>query len=113
MRHPDLSPATNAVTEPSSTRPSTFTGRSAQGVSEWAYRECLARRLRKRGLAVLQRVKCAACFGGERLEHGFAPDLLVQDAVIVELKVVEALHPAHFAQLRTYLGMTGKEVDSS
>jgi len=37
-------------------------------------------------------------------------DLIVQDAVILELKVVEKLHPIHEAQLLTYLRMTGKQV---
>lgn len=49
-------------------------------------------------------------FEGERLDGAFRLDMLVGGAVIVELKAVEALHPVHFAQLRSYLQLTGREV---
>lgn len=37
-------------------------------------------------------------------------DLLVEEKVIVELKIVEQLSKAHYAQLRSYLKATGIEV---
>jgi GxxExxY protein len=37
-------------------------------------------------------------------------DLLVEDAVIVELKAVETLLPIHQAQLLSYLKLSGKRV---
>jgi len=43
-------------------------------------------------------------FGESRL------DLLVEDAVIVEIKSVERLDPVFSAQVPTYLGVTGKKV---
>lgn len=36
--------------------------------------------------------------------------MLVEDAIIIENKTVESLHPIHTAQLLTYLRLTGKEV---
>jgi GxxExxY protein len=37
-------------------------------------------------------------------------DLLVEDAVVVELKAVEALGPMHVAQVNAYLRVTGKRL---
>lgn len=37
-------------------------------------------------------------------------DLLVAEAVVVEIKTVEALHPIHEAQLLTYLRLGGWQV---
>ena len=44
------------------------------------------------------------------IDVGYRIDLLVDDAVIVELKAVEALAPIHEAQLLTYLKLSGKKV---
>jgi GxxExxY protein len=37
-------------------------------------------------------------------------DILVEGRIIVELKTVEALSRAHYAQVRSYLGATGHPV---
>jgi GxxExxY protein len=42
---------------------------------------------------------------------GFRADILVADTVILEIKAVPALIPAHEAQLQTYLRMSGIRVD--
>ncbi len=44
---------------------------------------------------------------GVRLDAGLRLDLLVSDAVIVEIKAVENLLPVHKAQALTYLKLTG------
>ena len=44
------------------------------------------------------------------LDCGYRLDLLVNDAVIVELKAVEALEPIHTAQLLSYLKLTDLRV---
>ena len=38
-----------------------------------------------------------------KIDNGYRIDLLVEDKVVVELKTVEELHNAHFAQVLTYL----------
>ena len=40
----------------------------------------------------------------------YCADLVVDDKVIVEVKAVERLHPAHEAQILNYLKATGKKV---
>jgi GxxExxY protein len=42
-----------------------------------------------------------------RLLHAYKPDLLIDRAVIVELKAIETLLPVHEAQLLTYLRLSG------
>lgn len=37
-------------------------------------------------------------------------DIVVEGAIVVELKAVESLHPVHFAQLRSYLRGSGLHV---
>jgi len=44
------------------------------------------------------------------LSGGFRVDLLVNDALIVELKAVEKIHPVHQAQLMTYLRLSRRKV---
>jgi GxxExxY protein len=49
-------------------------------------------------------------YKGLDLECGYRLDLLVHDAVVVEIKAVEALQPIHEAQLLTYLKLGGWKV---
>lgn len=42
-----------------------------------------------------------------QLDAGYRMDLVVDNAVIVEVKAVEALAPVHEAQLLTYLKLSG------
>jgi GxxExxY protein len=46
-------------------------------------------------------------YKGIQIEAGLRLDMLVEDAVIVELKAVEQVIPLHEAQLLTYLKLTG------
>ncbi len=49
-------------------------------------------------------------YGGETVEPGYRLDVLMEDAVIVELKAVERLAPIHEAQLLSYLRLSGKKL---
>ena len=46
-------------------------------------------------------------YRGVTLESGFRIDLLVDDAVVVEVKAVDALQRVHESQVLTYLKLTG------
>ena len=80
------------------------------GLLESVYEITLARQLEKRGLRVQRQVPVPIEFDGERFEEGFRADLIVDGKVIVELKSVEAVCPAHKKQLLTYLRLTGMKV---
>ncbi len=76
------------------------------GLLESVYEACLGRELSKQGLPFQTQVAVPVTFDGIRLEVGLRLDLLVAEAVIVELKAVERFLPLHEAQLLTYLKLT-------
>ena len=76
------------------------------GLLESVYEVLLAHRLQQRGLQVRRQVPVSIIFGGHIFEEGFRADLIVEDKVIVELKSVEQVHPAHKKQVLTYLRLT-------
>ena len=80
------------------------------GLLESAYEACLLYELRKRGLKVYAQVALPVVYEAVRLDAGYRIDLLVEDAVVVELKAVEKLLPIHEAQILSYLKLSGKKV---
>jgi GxxExxY protein len=68
-----------------------------------AYHACLAYELRKRGLAVRRQQLIPVIYEDVRIELGYRADLVIDDAVIVELKAVSKVLPIHEAQLLSYL----------
>ncbi|MFH0937910.1 MAG: GxxExxY protein [Planctomycetota bacterium] len=80
------------------------------GLLESAYEACLVYELRKRRLPVEQQVVLPVVYDGQRIDLGYRIDLLVEGAVIVELKAVEKLAPIHEAQLLSYLKLSSKKL---
>jgi GxxExxY protein len=80
------------------------------GLMESVYEECLCYELSQLGLAFQRQVHLPVSYKGIKLDCGFKMDLLVEDAVVVELKTVDQLLPVHSAQLLTYLKLSGKKV---
>ena len=80
------------------------------GLLENIYHECLVRELRIRGLGVIYDERIPVYYKGELLNARYHIDLLVEDAVIVELKAIETVLPVHCAQVLTYLRLTEKRV---
>ncbi|MGA8056449.1 MAG: GxxExxY protein [Burkholderiales bacterium] len=79
------------------------------GFLESVYRRSLLIALRDRGLRVEAEVEVAVRFR-EREVGSFRADLVVEDAVVVELKVARAIDPVHEAQLLHYLKASRLEV---
>jgi GxxExxY protein len=80
------------------------------GQLESAYEECLCYELHLRGLSFERPVDLPLSFKGLRLDCGYKMDLVVGDAVVLELKCVEEIVPVHEAQQLTYLKLSGKHV---
>ena len=80
------------------------------GLLETVYEVTLAEKLRKRGLSVQRQVPVAVEYDGHKFDEGFRADLIVEGKVIVELKSVEKVNPAHKKQLLTYLRLTGMKL---
>ena len=73
------------------------------GMLESAYRTCLLHRLRMEGIAVKREEPVTIEFRGLMIESAYRADVIVEDAVLLELKSVDALLPVHEAQILTYL----------
>lgn len=80
------------------------------GLLESAYEACLKHELLKRGLTVESQVTLPIYYDSERIDLGYRLDLLVEDAVIVELKAVNEISSVHKAQLLSYLKLSGKKL---
>ncbi len=80
------------------------------GLLESAYEECLCHELHLRDLDFKRQVALPVKFKGINLDCGYRIDVVVKDAVILELKCVEHLLPVHDAQLLTYLKLVHKRI---
>jgi GxxExxY protein len=77
------------------------------GFVEKVYENALAHEMRKCGLGVVQQ-RGIVVFYDDVIVGEYTADLLVEDQVIVELKVAGALSGVHVPQCRNYLRATGK-----
>ncbi len=73
------------------------------GLLESAYEECLAYELMKAGLKVERQKPVPVIYKEIKLDCGYRMDLFVENAVVVELKTVEAFNPVHEAQVLTHM----------
>jgi GxxExxY protein len=78
------------------------------GFLESVYQNALAYELRKSGIGVECERKIQVSYEGF-VVGDFCADMLVQDTVLIENKALNALTPAHEAQLVNYLAATGIE----
>lgn len=76
------------------------------GLLEKVYRECLAYELEKCGLEVKQEKSFPVIYEEIRMDCGYRVDLIVNNKVIVELKVVENFTIEHTAQCLTYMRLS-------
>src|SRR5690242_16834662 len=76
------------------------------GLLESVYAECLCDELAQAGMLFQRQVGMPVAYKGRPLPLGFRADILVVDAVVVEVKATPALLPAHEAQVLTWLRMS-------
>jgi GxxExxY protein len=77
------------------------------GLLESAYKSCLYYELAALDLKIDVERFLPITYKALQLPRAFRLDLIVEDAVIVELKSVEKILPVHEAQILTYLKLTG------
>ena len=80
------------------------------GLLESVYEAVLARELMDRGHRVDRQRAIRIEYKGMVFDEGFRADLVVDDMVVVELKLVEAALPVHKKQLLTYLRLMDKRL---
>lgn len=73
------------------------------GLLESTYAVCLLHELKLRGIHAEGEKALPVVYKDVALECGYRIDVLVENAVIVELKAVSELAPIHQAQLLSYL----------
>jgi GxxExxY protein len=80
------------------------------GLLESVYEECLTFELGKAGLLFKRQQPTPVIYKEIKLDCGYRIDILVENMVIVELKVVDEINPVHEAQLLTYMKFSGKSI---
>jgi len=79
------------------------------GLSEGSYELALTVELTERGLRWKRQVGYPVTYKG-RIVGRHRPDLIVEDAVVVEVKAIERIANVHVAQVLTYLQVTRCEL---
>lgn len=77
------------------------------GLFESVYEQVFCLELEKRNIPFKRQHPVDVFYKEHRIEKAFLCDIFVNEAIIIELKSVEELHPVHFKQLGTYLKLTG------
>ena len=77
------------------------------GLLESPYEECLCHELEKRGIKFERQKPLPVVYGTVRLSCAFRMDLVVEGAIIIEIKSVARLESVHAAQLISYLKLSG------
>jgi len=77
------------------------------GLLESAYEECLCHELSIHGMSFEKQKSLPINYKGKRLDCGYRLDIVVENAIILELKSCEKIESIHKAQLLTYLKLSG------
>jgi GxxExxY protein len=77
------------------------------GLLESAYETCLLYELEKQRVRARTQVIAPIRYEELIVDNGYRIDVLVEDAVVVELKAVAAILPVHRGQLLSYLRLGG------
>ena len=80
------------------------------GLLESAYEKCLVHELTEQNIECAEQVPLPILYKGCRIDCGYRIDILVEQALILELKSVESLQTIHQAQLLTYMKLANKPV---
>lgn len=78
------------------------------GLLESVYHKCLKHELTSRGFEIKEQLSVPINYKNIELEAELRIDLLVEDAIVIEIKTVENILPVHEAQLLTYMKLLKK-----
>ena len=76
------------------------------GLLESAYEECLCHELQLRRISLERQKALPLHYKDVNLDCGYRLDVVVENAVVLELKSCDRLEPIHKAQLLTYLKLS-------
>ncbi|MGE5807277.1 MAG: GxxExxY protein [Ignavibacteria bacterium] len=78
------------------------------GLLESIYHKCMKHELCLRKLSFLSELIAPVNYKGVDLDCELRCDFLIEDAIVVELKAIDAVAPVHEAQLLTYMKLLQK-----
>jgi GxxExxY protein len=80
------------------------------GLIESIYETCFCHELAKAGLQVVRQKRQPIIYDGITFDDPFRMDIMVNDTIIIENKIVEVVLPLHKAQLRSYLKLANRRL---
>lgn len=78
------------------------------GLLESIYHDCLKKEFFLRNIQAASQLIVPVAYKGLILNTDYRLDFLVEDQIVVELKVMEGIMPVHEAQLLTYMKLLSK-----
>ena len=79
---------------------------TGRGLLESVYQQCLCYELLQARIPFERQAEVPVFYKGLEMSYGFRADIMVDRKVIIEIKSVTAILPAHEAQVQTYLRMS-------
>ncbi len=73
------------------------------GLLESTYQTCFLYELRAKRLNVQFEIRLPIIYKDIEMDQGYRIDILVENAVVLELKTVECFSQVHYAQILTYM----------
>ena len=80
------------------------------GLLESTYQEALMAELCFRGINARKEVSVPLVYKGKQISNAYRADIIVEDAIILELKSTENDNPIFYKQLLTYLRLADKRL---
>jgi GxxExxY protein len=77
------------------------------GLFEHTYEDCLEFELSRAGLRFQRQVELHLVYEGVRFPRCYRADIIVESAVVLEIKAIDKILPIHEAQILTYLRLSG------
>jgi GxxExxY protein len=77
------------------------------GLFERTYEDCLEFELSRAGLRFQRQAELHLVYEGVRFPRCYRADIIVEDAVILEIKTIDKILPIHESQILTYLRLSG------
>ena len=80
------------------------------GFLESVYQECLEKEFQQRGIPFGSQPEIKLSYKGQQLQQTYKPDFICYEEIILELKSVKEILPAHKAQVINYLKATNMKL---
>ena len=77
------------------------------GLLESIYEACLCRELADARLNFTRQAELPVFYKGQPIDCDLRMDIVVEDALVIEIKAVQSINPIHEAQLLTYPRLNG------